>query len=154
MLTLLLVLATAPDGTATDKAVQSSAICWWFELGEFKRPLSPDWAYPQGYGWWGIYAKGEVTLDVRTRTGWWAGDWTTDVWAQSEPRVVSLTGLRDEKWRRHGMALESWLGGSVLACVHAGSAYVWGTQLKAWGTPNTAQPFAQVCASPFAGVCR
>jgi hypothetical protein len=150
LLALLLASAPlAPDGTPPMRA--EPVICWWFDLGALterevvaRRP--PQLAAAQGWGIWSVYARGGVRLDVRNRLGWWVGSWTREPWVEDPPD----TGA----WRRLGIALEPWLHGEVMACAHAGSAYLWGSEHRAWGTPYTSAPFAALCASPGVEVCR
>lgn len=164
ILALLLVAAPlqlAPDGTATARSMTQASICWWATLGKAHQPRPPAWNASDGWGWWSIYAKGEVTLDATDEFGWWGGTWPGEfadgVWVAPEPRVKSLTGLRDEPWRRHGLALRPWLSGNVLLCVRAGSAYVWGPSAvpeMAAGLMRTNFIPARACVSSDVTECR
>lgn len=155
---LLAALATAPDGTDTELALSEHRLCWWVALGKPFEALPPLSRAQQSTGWWSIYAKGDVELDATDALGWWGGAWEHDLgWVPPSPRVVSLTGLRDEPWRRHGLELRPWLHGDVLLCVRAGSAYVWGPQAtpgRVAGAPLTNFVPAFACVSSDPGACR
>lgn len=145
-LILAMLLSTAPDGTATDRHV-TLPICWWYHLGEAHEERPPHAYAGQGYAYWSVYAKGDVRLDAWTSTGWWLGEWpTSGVWIE-EPYV-------EGRWRRYGMELKRWTSGDVLACIQAGSAYLWGQQLEAWGVPMTESIPAKACVSNSVEACR
>lgn len=160
VLSALAMAEPAPDGTNTARPLMVRSLCWWVVLGKIHQPQPPAWNAAWGQGWWSIYAKGEVTLDATDAHGWWGGAWPgddVDMWVPVQPRAVSLTGLRDEPWRRHGIALRPWLSGDVLLCVHAGSAYVWGAQAvpaTAAGLPRTNIIPARACVSSNVTECR
>jgi hypothetical protein len=154
VLALSLIALGEENPSGTTAAPPVTEHCSWLDLGPSEEPLSPARWYGQGYGYWTIYAKGRVSLDLRSESGWWLGQWVDDeVWVAPPPRVVSPTGLRDEPWRRYGMALDSWVSGRVLACVRSGSAYTWGEQLTAWGSPYTALPVSRACEAPRVEDC-